>query len=75
METNVGHMLKPIKLSLSMYGQTKHEGKIQALRKNNATKIIRKSWLYSSFGTNFVKTMLRMGREKDSLKFRGMPYA
>jgi len=60
---------------INVYGQRKHEGEIQALRKNNATKIIRTSWLYSSFGTNFVKTMLRVGREKDSLNFREMPYA
>ena len=52
---------------INVYGQTKHEGEIQALQKNNATIIIRTSWLYSSFGTNFVKTMLRVGREKDSL--------
>jgi len=53
---------------INVYGQTKHEGEIQALRKNNATIIIRTSWLYSSFGANFVKTMLRVGSEKSSLK-------
>ena len=52
---------------INVYGQTKHEGEIQALQKNNATIIIRTSWLYSSFGTNFVKTMLLVGREKSSL--------
>ena len=52
---------------INVYGQTKHDGEIQALQKNNATIIIRTSWLYSSFGINFVKTMLRVGSEKSSL--------
>lgn len=52
---------------INVYGQTKYEGEIQALRKNKTTIIIRTSWLYSSFGANFVKTMLQVGKEKDSL--------
>ena len=52
---------------ISVYGQTKLDGE-QALI-NNAEKyyIIRTSWLYSSFGNNFVKTMLRLGEERESL--------
>jgi len=52
----------------SVYGETKLAGEL-ALQKINPSNsiIIRTSWVYSSFGTNFVKTMLRLGREKDSL--------
>ena len=52
----------------SIYGQTKLDGEL-ALQKINPKNsiIIRTSWVYSSFGANFVKTMLRLGKEKDSL--------
>jgi dTDP-4-dehydrorhamnose reductase len=51
-----------------VYGQTKHDGEkaIQSVAPTN-TIIIRTSWVYSSFGANFVKTMLRLGRERDTL--------
>ena len=52
----------------SVYGQSKLNGEraIQRTLKNNAV-IIRTSWLYSEFGQNFIKTMLRLGKEKNSL--------
>jgi dTDP-4-dehydrorhamnose reductase len=46
----------------SAYGRTKLAGEKAALN-NPKTVVIRTSWLYSSFGNNFVKTMLRVGRE------------
>jgi dTDP-4-dehydrorhamnose reductase len=51
----------------SVYGKSKLEGE-QILQKicPNAV-IIRTSWLYSTFGNNFVKTMLKLGRERESL--------
>ncbi len=51
-----------------VYGDTKLNGE-QALQNVNPQHsiIIRTSWVYSSFGTNFVKTMLRLGEERDSL--------
>ena len=52
----------------SVYGQTKLDGE-KALQIMNPTNsiIIRTSWVYSSYGNNFVKTMLRLGRERESL--------
>lgn len=50
----------------SAYGRSKLAGEKNALQ-HPASMIIRTSWLYSSFGNNFVKTMLRLGRERDAL--------
>lgn len=52
---------------MSVYGFTKLEGENVALKTNPKTIIIRTSWLYSSFGSNFVKTMIRLGKERDEL--------
>lgn len=57
----------PVK-PLGVYGKTKQEGEERSRRENSKTIIIRTSWLYSSFGNNFVKTMLRLGTERDLLK-------
>ena len=52
----------------SVYGKTKLDGENEMIKINPANSIIiRTSWVYSSFGTNFVKTMLRLGKEKESL--------
>lgn len=52
----------------SLYGQTKRDGE-KALEMVNPKDsiIIRTSWMYSSYGNNFVKTILRLGKEKASL--------
>jgi dTDP-4-dehydrorhamnose reductase len=52
---------------INVYGQSKYEGEFQAVKENYKTIIIRTSWLYSSFGSNFVKTMLINGKEKGHL--------
>lgn len=51
----------------SIYGRTKFEGEIEMLFNIKRGIIIRTSWLYSAFGSNFVKTMLRLSAEKESL--------
>ncbi len=51
----------------SAYGQTKLDGEILCLQSNPESLIIRTSWLYSAFGNNFVKTMLRLGNERTEL--------
>ncbi len=51
----------------SIYGQTKLDGEI-AIQKNwEKHFIVRTSWVYSQFGNNFMKTMLRLASERDSL--------
>ncbi|HEX5654747.1 MAG TPA: dTDP-4-dehydrorhamnose reductase [Chitinophagaceae bacterium] len=51
----------------SVYGASKLEGENQALTLNPDSIIIRTSWVYSSFGKNFVKTMLKLMNEKNEL--------
>ena len=51
----------------SVYGTTKLAGEQEAMKYCPDTMVIRTAWLYSTFGNNFVKTMLRLGREKDTL--------
>ncbi|TZF86432.1 dTDP-4-dehydrorhamnose reductase (plasmid) [Pedobacter sp. BS3] len=68
-EGNSGRILsetdkaKPV----NIYGLTKLEGEQAVAAFAGKYYIIRTSWLYSEYGNNFVKTMLRLGREKDSL--------
>lgn len=54
-------------LPVSVYGKTKAEGEAIALGLCEQTLVIRTSWLYSGFGNNFVKTMLRLGQERNRL--------
>lgn len=51
----------------SVYGRTKLEGERRVMAACPGAMIVRTAWLYSTFGNNFVKTMLRLGREKAEL--------
>ncbi|MDS1316098.1 dTDP-4-dehydrorhamnose reductase [Aliarcobacter butzleri] len=52
----------------SVYGKTKLDGEKELINVNPKNSIIiRTSWVYSFYGNNFVKTMLRLGKEKESL--------
>ena len=51
----------------SVYGSTKLAGELGVQKFCRRTMIIRTAWLYSTFGNNFVKTMLRLGREREEL--------
>ena len=51
----------------SVYGRTKLAGEESVIRQCAGSMVIRTAWLYSTFGNNFVKTMMRLGREREQL--------
>ena len=52
---------------VSVYGRTKRMGEIAVLENAPVAVVIRTAWLYSAHGNNFVKTMRRLGAEKESI--------
>ena len=59
-----GNIVNPI----GIYGKTKREGELAVINSDLDGIVIRTSWLYSPYGNNFVKTMMRLGKEKEELK-------
>lgn len=52
---------------VNVYGSSKLKGEELAFQNNASSLVIRTSWVYSSHGANFVKTMLRLFKEKEEL--------
>ena len=53
---------------IGVYGETKRAGELAVLNSSIDAIVIRTSWLYSGYGNNFLKTMLRLGNEKKSIQ-------
>lgn len=51
----------------TVYGRTKLAGEENVIRSCAGSMVVRTAWLYSTFGNNFVKTMIRLGKERDTL--------
>jgi dTDP-4-dehydrorhamnose reductase len=62
---------------IGVYGLTKRDGEIAVLENNPASWIVRTAWLYGKYGNNFVATMLRLMKERETLSVvndqRGSP--
>jgi dTDP-4-dehydrorhamnose reductase len=62
------HTADAVTNPLNVYGQTKRDGELAVIEETSGTAVvIRTSWLYSKTGGNFVKTMLRLMREREEL--------
>ncbi|CAA9488658.1 MAG: dTDP-4-dehydrorhamnose reductase [uncultured Segetibacter sp.] len=57
------HPVNPV----NFYGESKRKGEEIALEKHPSAIVLRTSWVYSFFGNNFVKTMLRLMKERESI--------
>ena len=63
---NIPYVEDDVTDAVNLYGKSKLEGE-KALWSNTNAMIIRTSWLYSEFGSNFLKTMIRLSKERKEL--------
>ena len=66
-KNNNGYVESDTTGPLNVYGESKLAGEIAAMEVNPNAIIIRTSWVYSAYGNNFVKTMMRLMKERDSI--------
>lgn len=52
---------------INAYGQSKHQGELNLLAANPRSWVLRTSWVFGAYGNNFLKTMLKLWRQRDSL--------
>jgi dTDP-4-dehydrorhamnose reductase len=52
---------------IGVYGLTKRDGEINIIKENQKSYIIRTAWLYGKYGNNFVHTMLKLMKERESI--------
>nr|WP_298929726.1 dTDP-4-dehydrorhamnose reductase [uncultured Allomuricauda sp.] len=64
---NTPYLEEDIARPIGFYGDTKYKGERAIINNVEEHFIIRTSWLYSEFGHNFMKTMLKLGNERDEL--------
>jgi dTDP-4-dehydrorhamnose reductase len=53
---------------LSVYGRSKRDGEVAALRASSDALVVRTAWLYAAHGRNFMHTMIRLMRERDEVR-------
>lgn len=66
-ETSTNYKENDICNPINLYGKSKFEGEINVAFENPNHVILRTSWVYSQFGNNFVKTMLKLGNQKNEI--------
>jgi dTDP-4-dehydrorhamnose reductase len=66
-EANQPYLISTKMDPVNYYGSTKAAGETLAIEANEHTIVIRTSWVFSSHGNNFVKTMMRLMKERDQL--------
>ncbi len=66
-KTNTAYKPNDITNPINFYGKTKLHGEQLAIQENPNTIIIRTAWVYSKYGNNFVKTMMRLMNERESI--------